>query len=136
MLQYRYHFVYCCKDCREKKIQTKKKIISHSFCFTCLTQVLLRRSDSRLGFARKWGDYKNGFGFLSQEFWIGNEKLSYLTNQKNYELHINITYENGSSCYANYDLFRTTDEFGDYAISKLGNYSGNAGKCRFNVLKL
>ncbi|KAJ8033800.1 Angiopoietin-1 [Holothuria leucospilota] len=91
--------------------------------------VLLRRNDERLNFDRIWNEYRDGFGFLSQEFWIGNEKLSYLTNQKNYELRINITYADGSSCYVNYDLFRTTDDFGSYKITKLGQFSGNADDC-------
>ncbi|KAJ8033499.1 Angiopoietin-1 [Holothuria leucospilota] len=92
--------------------------------------VLLRRNiDGGLVFKREWNDYKKGFGFLSQEYWIGNEKLSYLTSQKNYEVHINISYENGSSCYASYDLFRITDDFGNFNITKLGQYSGNADEC-------
>lgn len=89
--------------------------------------VLLRRNDGKLVFQRDWEEYKDGFGFLSGEFWIGNEKLSYLTNQKKYELHINITYANGSLCFINYDQFATTDDHGNYKITKLGNYSGNAG---------
>ena len=81
-----------------------------------------------------WEEYKDGFGFLSQEFWIGNEKLSYLTNQKKYELRINLTHANGSSCYVNYDLFRTADELSNYKITTLGQYSGNAGNYNLTLM--
>ncbi|KAJ8033512.1 Ficolin-1 [Holothuria leucospilota] len=87
--------------------------------------VVLRRNNGLLDFNRNWSEYKAGFGFLSQEFWLGNDKLSYLTNQKNYELRIDITNADGVSCNFAYSMFRTVDESGNYKIAKLGKYSGN-----------
>ncbi|XP_071837365.1 fibrinogen-like protein A [Apostichopus japonicus] len=50
--------------------------------------VLQRRLDGGVDFNRDWNDYKQGFGFLHREFWLGNEKLSYITNQRDHELRI------------------------------------------------
>ncbi|KAJ8033642.1 Fibrinogen C domain-containing protein 1-A [Holothuria leucospilota] len=52
--------------------------------------VFQRRIEGSIYFNRTWKDYKNGFGFQSNEFWLGLEKLSFLTNQKKYEIRIDM----------------------------------------------
>ncbi|KAJ8033774.1 Ficolin-1 [Holothuria leucospilota] len=104
--------------------------------------VILRRFDGSISFARIWEEYTKGFGFLSTEFWLGNDKLSYLTNQAVYELFIDIQFQNGTSCDLHYDPFRISDEWSGYAISTVGTYESvaacswkegsecdNAGEC-------
>ncbi|KAJ8033637.1 Fibrinogen-like protein A [Holothuria leucospilota] len=88
--------------------------------------VIQRRLDGSLIFQREWREYKVGFGFLSQEYWIGNEKLSFLTNQNTYELRIDFTLFDGSSFYIAYSLFRIGDEFNGYTLTHLGFFSGRA----------
>lgn len=89
--------------------------------------VFHRRSKGDVYFNRSWTKYKHGFGFLSHEFWLGNHKLSYMTNQKEYELRIEMTNSDGISFFLSYDKFRISDEFSNYNLASLGNYSGNAG---------
>jgi ficolin len=43
--------------------------------------VIQRRVDGRENFSRDWDDYKEGFGNLQDEFWLGNEKIHQLTLQ-------------------------------------------------------
>ncbi|KAG7158574.1 Techylectin-5B-like 5, partial [Homarus americanus] len=47
-------------------------------------------------FNRDWHEYKAGFGDLETEFWAGNDFLHVLTNQKTYELHVDmVDFEKG-----------------------------------------
>ena len=43
--------------------------------------VIQNRQDGSVNFLREWGDFKNGFGNLATEFWLGLEKIHMLTNQ-------------------------------------------------------
>ncbi|KAJ8033977.1 Fibrinogen-like protein A [Holothuria leucospilota] len=86
--------------------------------------VIHRRQDGAVLFNRSWTEHKNGFGFLSQEFWIGNEKLSFLTNQNTYELRIDVTTTDGLSFYATYKKFRISDEYSEYNLTSVGEYNG------------
>lgn len=88
--------------------------------------VIQRRMDGSVTFNRNWEEYKDGFGFLSSEFWIGNEKLSYLTNQADHVLRVDMMLSNGSSFFIEYNTFRITDEWGVYTLVSVGTYSGNA----------
>ncbi|KAJ8019626.1 Angiopoietin-related protein 7 [Holothuria leucospilota] len=87
--------------------------------------VVLRRLDDSLTFNRNWEEYKNGFGFLHTEFWLGNDKLAFLTNQAVYELRIDMVIANGTSLYASFGLFRISDEWSQYKLVLVGAYDGN-----------
>ncbi|PIK53058.1 putative ficolin-2-like [Apostichopus japonicus] len=76
--------------------------------------------DSTVTFNRSWEDYRLGFGLSPNDFWIGNEKLSYLTNQNTYQLRIDMTTSNGSSIHVTYDNFRISDEFSGYKLLSTG----------------
>lgn len=88
--------------------------------------VLQRRMDGSVDFYRDWNDYKSGFGFLSREFWLGNDKISHLTNQNNYELRIDLISQNGRSYFAKYNLFRISDEGTKYRLVALGDYNSTS----------
>ncbi|XP_006822695.1 fibrinogen C domain-containing protein 1-A-like [Saccoglossus kowalevskii] len=55
--------------------------------------VFQRRSDGSIDFFRDWIDYKDGFGDLSGEHWLGNDNLHYITqgNGRLYEMRIELT---------------------------------------------
>ncbi|KAJ8034016.1 Ryncolin-2 [Holothuria leucospilota] len=89
------------------------------------TKVIQRLQDGSILFNRNWTEYKTGFGFLSQEFWIGNEKLSFLTNQNTYELRIDVTSIDGLSFFVTYNKFRISDEYSEYKLTSVGEYSGS-----------
>ncbi|KAJ8032765.1 Fibrinogen-like protein A [Holothuria leucospilota] len=84
--------------------------------------VIQRRQDNSINFARPWEYYKDGFGFLNQEFWLGNDKLAYLTNQKKYILRIDFAPDRETKWVA-YDHFQITDEKGLYKLVTLGQFS-------------
>ncbi|PIK57553.1 putative ficolin-2-like [Apostichopus japonicus] len=84
--------------------------------------VLQRRRSDSVNFSRSWKDFRNGFGFLGSDFWIGNEKIAVLTNQKRYQLRMDFENVAGETYYVTYDEFRISDEWGDYYISSLGTF--------------
>lgn len=88
--------------------------------------VIQRRLDGSINFQRTWNDYKNGFGFLKTEFWLGNEKLSYLTAQSDYELRIDLRNQHDQPYYAQYSTFRVGDESMKYRLILGADYSGDA----------
>lgn len=83
--------------------------------------------DGSVDFYLDWASYKHGFGDLNEEFWLGNEKLFLLTNQKNYELQVNFVDKNQVFYKLTYDLFSVSDEDDYYRLKTLGNYIGYPG---------
>lgn len=89
--------------------------------------VFQNRFEGSQDFYKGWTDYKYGFGNLAGEFWLGLEKISYLTNQKLYELRIEIETQNGLEAYAGYSVFTIGPEHEGFRISTLGTFYGTAG---------
>ncbi|XP_046846856.1 ryncolin-1-like [Xenia sp. Carnegie-2017] len=87
--------------------------------------VFQRRIDGSVNFYRGWQDYKNGFGNLSSEFWLGLDKIHRLTNVTNNKLRINLEDTSGNKRYAEYDHFSVKNEKQKYEL-KIGKYSGTA----------
>ncbi|XP_064596039.1 fibrinogen C domain-containing protein 1-like isoform X1 [Liolophura sinensis] len=87
--------------------------------------VFQRRKDGSVDFIRKWQGYKDGFGNLYQEFWLGLEKLHLLTSQRQYELMINISNYMGNSFHATYSRFCISGERQKFRLM-LGSHSGTA----------
>ena len=82
-----------------------------------------RRFDGSVDFYRGWNDYKNGFGDLKGEFWLGLDKIYRLTVGSRNKLRIDMEDTSGNKKYAKYDLFAVTSERAKYQLS-LGTYSG------------
>ncbi|PIK61774.1 putative fibrinogen-like protein A, partial [Apostichopus japonicus] len=59
--------------------------------------VFQRRVNGSVDFNRNWTSYKEGFGQLNHEFWLGNEKLHYLTQPGKYRLRIGLVGSNGTT---------------------------------------
>ena len=81
-----------------------------------------KRLDGSVDFYRGWADYKNGFGNLNGEFWLGLDKINRLTKTKN-RLRVDLEDTTGKTAYAEYDMFAVTSERTKYKLS-LGTYSG------------
>ncbi|XP_075064830.1 fibroleukin [Mixophyes fleayi] len=84
------------------------------------------RKDGSTSFNRTWNEYKNGFGNLSGEFWLGNDKLHLLSKNNNMMLRIELEDFKGVKEYAKYDLFYVANEYLKYRLS-VSDYSGTAG---------
>ncbi|XP_043071258.1 techylectin-5B-like [Drosophila grimshawi] len=88
---------------------------------------VLRRQDGSVDFYRFWKDFKNGFGNVIGEFFIGLELLHIITNVADQELLIVMEDFNGRHRFAKYDQFEIGSEDEAYKLRTLGTYSGDAG---------
>ncbi|XP_035663831.1 uncharacterized protein LOC118407462 [Branchiostoma floridae] len=88
--------------------------------------VIQRRQDGSVPFNRTWEEYKLGFGNKSGEYWLGNENIHLLTNQKNYRLRIELLNRQGESRWAEYSTFSVSGESDGYRLH-ISGYSGTAG---------
>ncbi|XP_060604595.1 microfibril-associated glycoprotein 4-like [Ruditapes philippinarum] len=104
--------------------------VSHVYCDQTTDGggwiVFQRRLNGKTDFYRNWTAYKNGFGDLDGEFWIGNDHLSLLTSDGEHELRIEIEDFEGNSAYAKYSKFKIYPEEDNYKL-KVSGYSGTAG---------
>ena len=88
--------------------------------------VFQRRQDGSIDFYRGWNDYKTGFGQLTAEFWLGNDKIHRLTASRPSSLRVELEDWNGVKVYAKYGKFNIGDEQAQYRL-EVGSYSGTAG---------
>lgn len=89
--------------------------------------VIQRRVDNTVDFNRKWDEYKNGFGDLNGNLFIGLEKLYRMTNSQPHELYIHLNNFRGETRYAHYKNFSIGGEDELYSLKVLLDYSGDAG---------
>ena len=88
--------------------------------------VFQRRQDGSVDFYRGWNDYKSGFGQLTAEFWLGNDKIHRLTAARPSTLRVELEDWNGVRVYAKYGKFNISDEQAKYRL-EVGLFSGTAG---------
>lgn len=89
--------------------------------------VVQRRVNGSVDFYRDWQAYRNGFGSFDGEFFLGLEKIYWLTKSRPYELYVELVDFANQKFYAHYDNFLIGSEQEKYMLKSLGNYSGNAG---------
>ncbi|KAJ8034024.1 Ficolin-1 [Holothuria leucospilota] len=96
--------------------------IFYYLSFTFCRLVFQRRTNGATDFYRDWASYKNGFGNIRQEFWLGNEKLYYLTQQATYEYRMDFVHSSGSY-HHKYSRFRINNESNKYRVTDVGSWS-------------
>eukprot|EP00058_Branchiostoma_floridae_P004989 XP_002590477.1 hypothetical protein BRAFLDRAFT_86147 [Branchiostoma floridae] len=72
--------------------------------------VIQRRADGSVDFNRDWRAYRDGFGDIKGEYWLGNGHVYRLTNQRVYKLRIVMTDWAGEERFLEYQTFRIEDE--------------------------
>ena len=86
-----------------------------------------RRRSGQEDFNVNWDDYKNGFGDLKWEFWLGLEKIHCLTTATcRAELRVDLGDDKGKEAYAIYDYFALESVKTNYTLH-FGAYNGTAG---------
>ena len=88
--------------------------------------VFQRRQDGSVDFYRGWNDYKSGFGQLTAEFWLGNDKIHRLTAYRPSSLRVELEDWNAVRVHAKYGRFNIGDEQAQYRL-EVGSFSGTTG---------
>ena len=88
--------------------------------------VFQRRTTGDVNFYRGWQEYKQGFGSLDGDFWLGNENIHTITSTGVFELRIDMMY-NGNFAFAHYDSFSVGNEKSNYVLH-VAHYDGTAGE--------
>ncbi|XP_039444409.1 ryncolin-1-like isoform X2 [Culex pipiens pallens] len=87
--------------------------------------VIQNRFDGSVDFYRNWTEYKNGFGSLDGEFWLGLDKIHKLSSFKIMELLIYVEDFHGHAKYAIYSDFSIGTEREHYTLNVKSGERGN-----------
>ena len=85
--------------------------------------VVQRRQDGSVDFNRGWGEYKDGFGKLTGEFWYGLRALHCLTGQGGWEMRMDIKLANGTNIILQYEQFKVASAKDKYKLT-VGGFQG------------
>ncbi|XP_062853067.1 microfibril-associated glycoprotein 4 [Trichomycterus rosablanca] len=88
--------------------------------------VFQRRFDGQLDFNRTWQEYRDGFGSLQREHWLGNAVLHSLTATGQHTLRITLQDWYHQTRHANYNNFKVAGENQRFRLTAQ-NYQGDAG---------
>lgn len=89
--------------------------------------VIQQRLDDSVNFTRLWSDYRAGFGNITNNFWLGLERMHQLTSNAQYRLRVEIqTLDQAKWFSVEYESFLIDSEQFGYAINVSG-YVGDAG---------
>ncbi|XP_019397235.1 PREDICTED: angiopoietin-related protein 7 [Crocodylus porosus] len=88
--------------------------------------VIQRRKVGLISFNRDWKQYKEGFGNIRGDFWLGNEHI-YRLSKRPTVLRVELEDWEGNIRYAQYNHFTLSNEYNSYRLF-LGNYTGTTGR--------
>ncbi|XP_062134313.1 microfibril-associated glycoprotein 4-like [Drosophila sulfurigaster albostrigata] len=87
--------------------------------------VILNRFNGSENFYRKWYEYRSGFGYLEDEFFIGLEVLHQMTSSQGYDIRIELTSFDDYVYHADYSNFIIGSEQEKYSLKSIGGHHGN-----------
>ena len=87
--------------------------------------IIQRRFDGSVDFNRNWAEYKEGFGDVNREFWLGNDAIHQITSCGIYSLKICLNAWDNIA-YAMFDTFKIAEESDGYRLT-ISGFSGDAG---------
>ena len=88
-----------------------------------LLQIFQFRQDGRVDFYRSWAEFKNGFGELTGEHWLGNDNIHLLTKDNDSQVKYRLQSLDGNWTSADYLPFSIGDESQGYLLTT-GAYLG------------
>jgi hypothetical protein len=97
--------------------------------------VFQRRQDASVDFYHGWQWYKDGFGDLNGNFWLGLEKIRRLTKSDQNILRVDLADFTNEKAYAKYGTFSVATESEFYKL-KVNHFSGKYNQIRNNLKML
>ncbi|NXY72048.1 ANGL7 protein, partial [Glareola pratincola] len=88
--------------------------------------LIQRRKVGLTSFNRDWKQYREGFGNIRGDFWLGNENI-YRLSRRPTVLRVELEDWEGNIRYAQYKQFTLSNEINSYRLF-VGNYTGNTGR--------
>ena len=102
-------------------------VVADAYCDNCNGGggwlVVQRRQDGSVDFNRGWGEYEDGFGKLTGEFWYGLRALHCLTGQGGWEMRMDIKLANGTNIFLQYEQFKVASAKDKYKLT-VGGFQG------------
>ena len=95
--------------------------------------VFLRNAHSLITFNKKWNEYKDGFGAVEYDFWLGNEFMYNATKlynshvSKTAELYIVVASTDDKKFYTMYKNFAILSEATNYTLQVSHHFKGTMG---------
>jgi len=91
--------------------------------------VIQRRDDfsKHENFTRSWSEYAAGFGDVNKEYWLGNDRISALTNQECVNLRFDMADFEGETRYAEYTNAVVANAQSSYILSWFISFGSTAG---------
>lgn len=87
--------------------------------------VMQRRFDGSVNFSRTWDEYRDGFGTLDGEFWLGNKYLHELTGNTPHKWFFKATTFDGDVGTSSYTIFQVQNEADNFKMTAHFN-AGNS----------
>lgn len=104
---------------------------SHSPAFLAYCEkgwiVIQRRINGRLSFNRNWNEYRDGFGDIRDEYWLGLERMYHITRTGSYELMVVLKSFDGVEKWAKFNGFKIASEIEQYRMDFESFSGGDAG---------
>lgn len=92
--------------------------------------VIQKRNTGKLNFNFFWKEYREGFGNIAAEYWLGLDNMFLLTNQDHYELRVDIWDFDDNKVYELYKTFKIDGERDKYKL----NVQGAEGSARDSLI--
>jgi len=89
--------------------------------------VFSRRYNGEVDFYRPWADYKNGFGWVGREHWLGLDKVHRMSRTMPHRLRIDLEAFDGTHGHASWRTFMVDNEANKYTLTARGFKDGGAG---------
>ncbi|XP_005363233.1 angiopoietin-4 [Microtus ochrogaster] len=90
--------------------------------------LIQRRQDGSMSFQKTWEEYKEGFGNVAREYWLGNEAVHHLTSRTAYLLRVELRDWEGLQTSIEYEHFQLGSERQRYSFSVNASSSSSGFK--------